>query len=87
MGNKITKKIGRPVLGKEDSRILSVRVPASKYEHYKNVFYTLVKTDGKRRQPDGVPIVVCLTLDTFLEIVETKVGNSFYDDPFWKQLP
>lgn len=47
MGNKTTKKMGRPVLGKEDSRILSLRVPASKYEHYKNVFYTLVKTDDK----------------------------------------
>ena len=47
MDNQKTKKLGRPVLGKEDSRILSVRVPASKYEHYKNVFYTLVKTDDK----------------------------------------
>ncbi len=46
-----------------------------------------VKTGGQRRQPDGVPIIVCLPLDTFVEIVETKVGNKFYDDPFWSQLP
>lgn len=45
MKEKTAKKTGRPQSGKEQSRILSVRVPISKYDHYKNVFRTLVKTD------------------------------------------
>jgi hypothetical protein len=69
------------------TRELAKSIKKSKSNFTALIWKRLVKTDGKRRQPDGVPVVVCLTLDTFLEIVETKVGNSFYDDPFWKQLP
>ena len=69
------------------TRELAKAIKKSKSNFTALVWKRLVKTSGQRRQPDGVPIVVCLTLDTFIEIVETKVGNKFYDDPFWKQLP
>jgi hypothetical protein len=69
------------------TRELAKAIKKSKSNFTALVWKRLVKTSGQRRQPDGVPIIVCLTLDTFIEIVETKVGNSFYNDPFWKQLP
>jgi len=69
------------------TRELAKAIKKSKSNFTALVWKRLVKTSGQRRQPDGVPIIVCLTLDTFIEIVETKVGNSFYTDPFWKQLP
>ena len=69
------------------TRELAKAIKKSKSNFTALVWKRLVKTSGQRRQPDGVPIIVCLTLDTFIEIVETKIGNSFFDDPFWKQLP
>lgn len=69
------------------TRELAKAIKKSKSNFTALVWKRLVKTSGQRRQPDGIPIIVCLTLDTFIEIVETKVGNSFYNDPFWKQLP
>jgi len=69
------------------TRELAKAIKKSKSNFTALVWKRLVKTSGQRRQPDGVSIIVCLTLDTFIEIVETKVGNSFYNDPFWKQLP
>jgi len=69
------------------TRELAKSIRKSKSQFTALIWKRLVKSDGSRRQPDGVPIVVCLTLDTFIEIVESKIGNSFYDDPFWKQLP
>ena len=69
------------------TRELAKAIKKSKSNFTALVWKRLVKTSGQRRQPDGVPIIVCLTLDTFIEIVKTKIGNSFFDDPFWKQLP
>ena len=69
------------------TRELAKAIKKSKSNFTALVWKRIVKTSGQRRQPDGVPIIVCLTLDTFIEIVETKIGNSFFDDPFWKQLP
>ena len=69
------------------TRELAKAIKKSKSNFTALVWKRSVKTSGQRRQPDGVPIIVCLTLDTFIEIVETKIGNSFFDDPFWKQLP
>ena len=69
------------------TRELAKAIKKSKSNFTALVWKRLVKTGGQRRQPDGVPIIVCLPLDTFIEIVETKFGNKFYDDPFWSQLP
>tara|TARA_R100000951_G_scaffold114484_1_gene119469 strand:+ start:764 stop:1150 length:387 start_codon:yes stop_codon:yes gene_type:complete len=69
------------------TRELAKSIRKSKSEFTALVWKRLVKTDGSRRQPDGVPIVVCLTLDTFLEIVESKLGNEFYDKAYWDKLP
>lgn len=69
------------------TRELAKAIKKSKSNFTALVWKRLVKTSGERRQPDGIPIVVCLTLDTFIEIVETKIGNNFYSDPFWKNKP
>lgn len=69
------------------TRELAKSIRKSKSQFTALVWKRLVKTNGSRRQPDGVPIVVCLTLDTFLEIVESKLGNTFYDEPYWKDIP
>tara|TARA_A100001391_G_scaffold204358_2_gene199799 strand:- start:2214 stop:2591 length:378 start_codon:yes stop_codon:yes gene_type:complete len=69
------------------TRELAKSIKKSKSQFTALVWKRLVKTDKSRRQPDGVPIIVCLTLDTFIEIVESKIGNEFYKEPFWKKLP
>jgi len=69
------------------TRELAKAIKKSKSAYTALIWKRLVKTGSDRRQPDGVPIVVCITLDTFVEIMETKIGNKFYDDPFWSQLP
>jgi hypothetical protein len=69
------------------TRELAKAIKKSKSNFTALVWKRLVKTSGERRQPDGIPIVVCLSLDTFIEIVETKIGNNFYSDPFWKNKP
>ena len=62
-------------------------IKKSKAKYTALVWKRLVKTDKKVRQPDGVSVVVCIDLDTFVDLVDGKRGNEFYDDPFWKQLP
>jgi len=51
------------------------------------VWKRLVQTGKNKRQPDGVPIIVCLTLDTFIDIVNGKSDTESHSDPFWKELP
>lgn len=69
------------------TRELAKAIRKSKSDFTALVWKRLVKTEGSRRQPDGIPIVVCLSLDTFVEIVEGKIGNTFYETPFWKNNP
>lgn len=69
------------------TRELAKAIKKSKAKYTALVWKRLVKTDKKVRQPDGVSVVVCIDLDTFVDLVDGKRGNSFYDDPFWKQLP
>ena len=69
------------------TRELAKAIKKSKAKYTALVWKRLVKTNKKVRQPDGVSVVVCLDLDTFVDLVDGKRGNSFYDDPFWKQLP
>jgi hypothetical protein len=69
------------------TRELAKAIKKSKSDFTALIWKRLVKTDGNRRQPDGVPIVVCLPLETFCEIVESRKGNEFFDEPFWKAIP
>jgi|TARA_B100001250_G_scaffold56950_1_gene44081 hypothetical protein len=69
------------------TRELAKSISKSKSQFTALIWKRLVKTSKSKRQPDGVPIIVCLTLETFLEIVESKVDNEYFEPPFWKELP
>jgi hypothetical protein len=43
----MTKKLGQPQKYGEKTKILSIRVPQSKYLHYKNVFENFISVEEK----------------------------------------
>ena len=69
------------------TRELATAIRKSKTDFTALIWKRLVKTEKSKRQPDGVPIVVCLPLETFCELVEARKGNEFFDEPFWKSVP
>ena len=69
------------------TRELAKAIKKSKSDFTALIWKRLVKTDKQKRQPDGVPIIVCLPLETFCEIIDARKGNKFYDEPFWSTVP
>ena len=68
------------------TRELAKAIKKSKTDFTALIWKRLVKGDGKKRQPDGVPIIVCVPLETFCELIESRRGNDYFEEPFWKAI-